>query len=101
MIGFVPFIATATRTTASSAGLALTLDEAIFKIVEGADTRDILWVEATDDGIQGVIVHHLDPDIKTGDATFYHSKTRAQHRHGVAGKSTLMTGVENAQEGVC
>ena len=77
MIGFVPFVATATRTTASSAGLTLTLDEATFKIVEGTDTRDILWLEATDDGIQGIVVHHLDPDIETGDTTFYHGKTRA------------------------
>jgi hypothetical protein len=101
MIGFVPLVATAARTTTSSAGLALTLEETILKIVEGADTRGILWFEATDDGIQGFVVHHLNPDIKTGDTTFHHSKTRAQHRHRITGRSTLMTGVENAQKGIC
>lgn len=101
MIGFVPLVALAARATARSAGLGLTLEEAILKIVEGADTRDILWIEGTDDGIEGLVVHHLNPDIKAGDTTFHHGKTRAQHRHGIAGRSTLATGIEDAQKGVC
>ena len=101
MTGFVPFVAMAARATVSRTGLALTLEETILEIIEGADTRDILWVEATDDGIERLVVHHLNPDIKAGDTTFHHGKTRAQHRHRIASRSTLATGVENAQEGVC
>jgi hypothetical protein len=101
LLGFVALIATAARTTESSAGLAWTLEEAILKIIEGAHTRDIFWIEATDDGIEGFIVHHLDPDIKAGDTTFHHGKTGAKHAHGVASRSALAAGVEHAQEGVC
>ena len=101
LIGLVPFVATAARATARSTRLALTLEETVLEIVEGADTRDILRVEAAYDGIEGIIVHHLNPDIKAGDTTFHHGKTRTQHRHRIAGRSTLAAGVENAQEGVC
>ena len=101
LIGLVPFVATAARATARSTRLALTLEETVLEIVEGADTRDILRVEAAYDGIEGIIVHHLNPDIKAGDTTFHHGKTRAQHGHGIAGRSALVAGIENAQEGVC
>lgn len=101
MTGFVPFVATAARATTSRTGLALALEEAILEIVESADTRDILGIEATDDGMEGLVVHHLHPNVKAGDTTFHHGKTRAQHRHRIASRSTLTTGVENAQEGVC
>jgi hypothetical protein len=100
LIGFVSFVATAARATESSAGLALTLEEAILKIVEGADTRDILGGEAANDGIERIVVHHINPNIKAGDTTFHHGKTRAQHGHGVAGRSTSMAGIENAKERV-
>jgi len=100
-MGFVPFVATAARTTTSRTGLTSALEKAILEIVEGADTREIFWIEATDDGIEGIVVHHLNPGVKAGNTTFHHGKTRAQHRHGVTGGSTLAAGVENAQEGVC
>lgn len=101
LIGFVLFVAMAAGTTESSTGPALTLEKAILEIVEGADTGDILWIEATDDGIEGLVVHHLNPDIEAGDTTFHHGKTRAQHRHRIAGRSALVAGIESAQEGVC
>ena len=101
MIGFVPFVATGARATGSRTGLTGALEEAILEIVESADTRDILWIEATDDGVEGLVVHHLHPNVKAGDTTFHHGKTRAQHRHRIASRSTLATGVEDAQEGVC
>ncbi len=101
LIGFILFVAAAARATESSTGSALTLEKAILEIVEGADTRDILWIEATDDGIERLVVHHLYPDIKAGDTAFHHGKTRTQHRHGIAGRSALVAGIESAQEGVC
>ena len=101
MTGFVPFVATAARATVSRTGMALTLEEAILEIVESTDTRDILWIEATDDGMERLVVHHLDPNVKAGDTTFHHGKTRAQHRHRIASRATLATGVEDAQERVC
>ena len=101
LIGFILFVATTARATESSTGSALALEKAILEIVEGADTRNIVWIEATDDGVEGLVVHHLNPDIKAGDTTFHHGKTRAQHGHGIAGRSALVAGIENAQEGVC
>ena len=100
-MGSILFVTTAARVTESSTGSALALEKAILEIVEGADTRDILWIEAADDGIEGIVVHHLNPDIKAGDTTFHHGKTRAQHRHRIAGRSSLVVGIESAQEGVC
>jgi hypothetical protein len=100
-MGFVLCVAMATGTTARGTGLALTLEKAILEIVEGADTGDISWIEATDDGVEGVIVHHLDPDIKAGDTTFHHGKARAEHGHGIAGRSTLAIGVKDTQERMC
>lgn len=76
------------------------MEKAILEIVEGADTGDILWIEATDDGIEGIVAHHLDPDIKAGDTTFHHGKARAKHGHGIAGWSTLAIGVKDTQERV-
>jgi hypothetical protein len=99
-MGFISFVATAARATVSSTGSTLTLEQAILEIVEGADTRDSFWIEATDDSIERVVVHHLNPDIEAGDTTFHHGKTRAQHRHRIASRSTLAVGVENAQEGM-
>jgi hypothetical protein len=100
-MGFVLCVATAVGATGSRTGLALALEEAILEIVESAYTRDILRIEATDDGIERLVVHHVNPDVKAGDTTFHHGKTRAQHRHRIASRSTLATGIENAQEGVC
>ena len=100
-MGFVLCVAMATGTTARGTGLALTLEKAILEIIEGADTGDILWIEATDDGIEGIVVHHLDPGIEAGDTAFHHGKTRAQHRDGIAGRSTLAAGIEDAQERMC
>lgn len=81
--------------------MTLTVEETILEIVEGADTRDILWVEAADDGIEGIVVHHLNPDIKAGDTTFHHGKTRTQHGDRIASRSTLAIGVKDTQERVC
>ena len=100
LISSILFVTTAARATESHTGSVLALEKAILEIVEGTDTRDILWIEATDDGIEGIVAHHLNPDIKAGDAAFHHGKARAQHRHRIAGRSSL-AGIESAEEGVC
>jgi hypothetical protein len=100
-IGFVSLVAMAARAATCSSGLPLTLEEAILEIIEGANTRDILWIEATDDGIEGIIVHHLDPDIKAGDTTLHHGQARTEHGHRIASRSTLAIRIEDTQEWVC
>jgi hypothetical protein len=70
LIGFVPLVTMAARATARSTRLALTLKETILEVVEGADTGDILGIEAADDGIEWIVVHHLNPDIEAGDTQY-------------------------------
>jgi hypothetical protein len=101
LVGSILFVTTAARATEGSTGSVLALEKTILEIVEGADARDILRVEAADDGIEGIVAHHLNPDIKAGDTAFHHGKTRAQHRHRIAGRSSLVAGIESAEEGVC
>jgi hypothetical protein len=101
LIIFVPLVTMVARATARSPRLVLTLKKTILEVVEGADTGDILGIEAADDSIDWIVVHHLHPDVEAGDTTFHHGKARTQHRDRIAGGSTLAAGVEDAQERVC
>ncbi len=96
VVGLVALVTPTPGIAAGGAGLRGALQQAILEVVEDAHAWDILRVEATDEGIEGVITHHGDPDIETGDAALGHRQTAAQHTDGLARRSSLVSGVEDA-----
>lgn len=99
-MGFVSFVATAAGTATGGARLTLTLEQAILEIIEGADTGSVCRLEAAEDGVEGIIPHHADPDIEAGDATLHHSEARAEHTDRMARRSSVVAGIGSGEERV-
>ncbi len=76
----------------------MVIQQAVLKVIEGTHTGNVVGVKAADDGIEGVVVHHRDPDIETGDVTFDHSQTGAQHTSGLSGQASSVGRVERRQD---
>ena len=47
--------------------------------------RNTFRMAAVDDRIEGIVVHHRNPNVETGDATFDHSQTGTKHTSGLSG----------------
>jgi hypothetical protein len=46
-------------------------------------------------------VHHPDPDIEIGDATFHHRHTGAKHTSGLSCQTSSVGRVKWCQDGIC
>jgi len=77
LISLVPLVTASVGPTLGGAGLARALQQAVLEVVEGADAGDVFGMEAADEGIEGFVAHHLDPDIEAGNATFGEDGRRA------------------------
>jgi len=90
LVGLVPLVAAPIGPASGCAGLARALQQAVLEVIEGAYARDVFGMKAADERVEGVVVHHLDPDVEADDATLHHSQTRAEHAHGMAGDASLV-----------
>ena len=100
LFGLVPLLSTAVGTASRGTGLRWTLQQAVLEVVEGANPWRVVGMEAADEGVEGVVAHHPDPDGEAGDTAKHHRQTRTEHGEWIASESSLCVRIEDGQEGI-
>jgi len=54
-------------------------EESVDKEEESANAWNLVGLEATDDGVEGLRAHHIDPIVDRGDAAHHHRKEGTKH----------------------